>query len=382
MKRALKFLFVFIAVVAIVYGMAGIPNYSAFKTLFENTDGMADGYEYVESTYSLKGLTEFIGDHPEFMSVVSFNVHDPDSGIFYQADTPRTMGTLSNIILLLEYERQVLEGMIDPTEPIAISDINRLSLPGINQNAHEASIERLKDLDNPTLDDAVAVLTEFNALAIVDYLWFRLGTENIENMYSLLDLVATDHPLPFSGLYIFIQPQISDTSRSYSEQEIIALAERFRTDDHFNTKVKSIFEEQRLGLSFIEERNALAYFPHTTAYEMAQLMADLYAGNLVTNEVSRRVKDKLRWVHEGGAVQRSFSEYGAIYDNRMGMLSGIDFGTSIYDGHTSAQAVFFDKLPVAFWLHLSANHMQEDYQQRLIWDPALYETTIKETFEY
>lgn len=59
-------------------------------------------------------------------------------------------------------------------------------------------------------------------------------------------------------------------------------------------------------------------------------------------------------------------------------MSGIDFGTSIYDGHTSAQAVFFDKLPVAFWLHLSANHMQEDYQQRLIWDPALYETTINE----
>lgn len=62
----------------------------------------------------------------------------------------------------------------------------------------------------------------------------------------------------------------------------------------------------------------------------------------------------------------------------MGMLSGIDFGTSIYDGHTSVQAVFFDDLPVAFFIHLSSNHMQEDYQQRLIWDPALYETTIKQ----
>ena len=62
----------------------------------------------------------------------------------------------------------------------------------------------------------------------------------------------------------------------------------------------------------------------------------------------------------------------------MGMLSGIDFGTSAYDAHTSVQAVFFDQLPVAFWLHLSANHMQEDYQQRLIWDPALFETTIQQ----
>lgn len=29
-------------------------------------------------------------------------------------------------------------------------------------------------------------------------------------------------------------------------------------------------------------------------------------------------------------------------------------------------------------LHFPANHMQEDYQQRLIWDPALYETTLNE----
>ncbi|MDZ7756370.1 hypothetical protein [Rhodohalobacter sp.] len=49
---------------------------------------------------------------------------------------------------------------------------------------------------------------------------------------------------------------------------------------------------------------------------------------------------------------------------------------STYDGHTSVQAVFFDRLPVGFWVHMSANYMQEDYQQRLIWDPALYETTL------
>ncbi|MDZ7756141.1 hypothetical protein [Rhodohalobacter sp.] len=80
-------------------------------------------------------------------------------------------------------------------------------------------------------------------------------------------------------------------------------------------------------------------------------------------------------------IARSFEDYGAIYDNRMGLLGGIDFGTSIYDGHTSVQAIFFDQLPVGFWVHMSANHMQEDYQQRLIWDPALYETTLQKISE-
>ena len=99
---------------------------------------------------------------------------------------------------------------------------------------------------------------------------------------------------------------------------------------------------------------------------------------VISEAVSKRVQEKMRWVFGGETIPLTFSDYGAIYDNRMGMLSGIDFGTSIYTGASSAQAVFFDRLPVAFWLHLSANHMQEDYQQRLIWDPALFETTMKE----
>ena len=72
LKRALKFLLVFVAATIVIVLAAGIPNYSAFKTLFSNTDGMREGYEYVEKTFSLKGLTEFIGEHPEYMSVVSF----------------------------------------------------------------------------------------------------------------------------------------------------------------------------------------------------------------------------------------------------------------------------------------------------------------------
>lgn len=342
---------------------------------------MAEGSEYVENTYSLKALTQFIGDHPEYMSVVSFNVNNPDSGIYYEADRPRTLGMLSNIFLLLEYEQQIENGLIDPLEIVPLEDIQRLNLPEVGDNAHNSAIEFLQDNEAGliTLDRVAAASAQFSDIATSDYLWFKLGHDNIEMLFNSLELYATDHPLPFTGLYLFIHPDISDTSRSYSEEEIIELAEQFKNDDSFNKEIKQLFEDKRLNLSFIQERNALSYFPHTTAFEMANLMARLYRNELVSPGVSKRVKEKMNWVKDGTAIERSFTEYGAIYDNRMGMLSGIDFGTSAYDGHTSAQAVFFDKLPVAFWLHLSANHMQEDYQQRVIWDPALYETTLKET---
>lgn len=381
MKRALKFFLVFAAAASFIFAIVIGFNYSAFKTLFDNNDGMRDGYEFIESTYSLKALAEFIGDHPEYMSVVSFNVNNPDSGIFYNADVPRTMGTLSNFFLILEYERQVQTRDLNPNEILSsIDEIERFSLPEISEESHRKSFELLGvDDESPiTLDQLVSVMAETNDLAIADYLWFKLGEQNIQNLMDSLYVESTDIPLPYSGLYLSIHPDVTDTSLNKSDAEVIAFAERLNTDAQFVEEIKKLFDDVRLNLSFIEERNALEHFPHTTPREIAGLMAKLSKNELLSAEISHRVKGKMKWVFEGEAIKRSFSEYGAIYDNRMGMLSGIDFGTSFYDGHSSAQAIFFDKLPVAFWLHLSANHMQEDYQQRLIWDPALYETTIKE----
>ena len=76
-------------------------------------------------------------------------------------------------------------------------------------------------------------------------------------------------------------------------------------------------------------------------------------------------------------ISRHFTDYGAIYDNRMGLLTGIDFGTSGYTGDTTVQAVFFDRIQIAFWFHMSSNHMHQDFQQRLIFDPAMIDQMKK-----
>ncbi len=380
MNRALKFLLVFVVVVLAVFAMAGIPNYSAFKTLFSNADGMAEGSEYIESTYSLKGLTEFIGEHPEFFSVVSFNIDKPDSGIFYQADVSRTLGTLSNVFLLLEYERQVEAGLINPKKIITLEEVTRFALPEISAGSHKEGLEKLQEIDPKeiTIDHAVGIMVEVNDLTIADYLWFVLGKDNLTSLIDTLGFEHTDLPLPFVGLYISINPNLADTSKIYTDDEVIEFATRFKNDETYNREVKAVFEDERIGISFIQERNALANFPQTTPREIAIFMMNIQKNEIISEAVSKKVQEKMRWVFGGETIPLTFSDYGAIYDNRMGMLSGIDFGTSIYTGASSAQAVFFDRLPVAFWLHLSANHMQEDYQQRLIWDPALFETTIKE----
>lgn len=394
MKRALIFLAVFVAVAVATYALVIIPNYSAFKTLYANNDGMRDGYEYIESTYSLKTLTEFIGEKPEFFSIVSYNVNDPDSGIYYNPDELSTLGAMGNLFLLIEYERQIENGLLEPDALVDLEEIEKYLLPQINQNAHEGAMEYLTAEEVPvTNDNAMRAMLEYNSLALSDYFWFKLGEDNLRALMDSLNLETTEMPVPFSGYYSVIAPHISPTvsadarenldyftemSRDSMFAEMIETAYTFINDAQQNAMRKQFIEDERLAMSFIEERDALQLLPHTTAREITGLLTQLLNNEIINEEVSTGVKNKLRWPMDSEPIKRSFSDYGAIYDNRMGMLSGIDFGTSIYDGHTSVQAVFFDDLPVAFFIHLSSNHMQEDYQQRLIWDPALYETTIEQ----
>lgn len=384
----------FVVVALATYALVIIPNYSAFKTLYANNDGMRDGYEYIESTYSLKTLTEFIGEKPEFFSIVSYNVNDPDSGIFYNPDELSTLGSIGNIFLLIEYERQISEGLLDPNALVNLQEIEKYLLPQINQNAHEGAMEYLTAEEVPvTNDNAMRAMLEYNSLALSDYFWFKLGEQNLRNLMTDLNLEYTEMPVPFSGYYSVIAPHVSPTVSADAREnidyfsamhrdslfaEMIETAYTFINDEQQNALRKQFIEDERLSMSFIEERDALELLPHTIAREITGLLAELINNEIISEEVSEAVKNKLRWPMDSEPIKRSFSDYGAIYDNRMGMLSGIDFGTSIYDGHTSVQAVFFDDLPVAFFIHLSSNHMQEDYQQRLIWDPALYETTIKQ----
>ena len=117
------------AVAIIIYAMAIIPNYTAFKTLFQNVDGMTEGSEYVANTYSLADLTRFIGKKPEHVSIVSISIDRPDSSLFYEVNRPRTMGSLGNLILLYAYAQAVESSQLDPNKEVRLEDLSRFQLP-------------------------------------------------------------------------------------------------------------------------------------------------------------------------------------------------------------------------------------------------------------
>jgi hypothetical protein len=245
-----------------------------------------------------------------------------------------------------------------------------------------------------TLEDAVHAMVEFNDLVLADFLWAKLGITaletGLEQLRDSLDLKVTELPLPNAALYMAIAEPASyvpvfspkqDSLRIDSTQRALfhskALEDFYQktADPEWFASVQAAFKANRINQNFMQERDALALFPQTTASELAQIMRYLLLDDRLEKELQAHILNALGWPNGSSTVARSFESYYAHYDSRMGLLSGVDFGTSIYTGERRIQVVLFDELPVAFWHHMSANHMQEDFQQRLIWDPALFQTT-------
>jgi hypothetical protein len=389
--RIIKFVSAFLGVAVFIFILIFGINRSSFETMFENREGLAEGSEWVEKTYSLLGLTQYIEEHPNLVSISSINLDNPENNILYRDDELRPMGTLSNFILLIAYADAIDQGLVDPEKTIRWEDVSRFQLPGIGENIHRETFRagRNRDLIDPdgtiTIENALELLSKYNSLALSDYLLTHLGRDQIDQFYRQYELEYTDKPVPFSGLLLTLAPSIQNRSSTEIletwgsrlsndlEDTIYEAAQQFHHGDQ-REHWMDILENQRLGLNFMQERDLLTLYPATTASEMTRILSDMVSGEFPSGQVSRRVLNWLKYPMEEQTIRRNFREYGAMYDNRIGLLNGIDFGVSQYTGETSVQAIFFDRLHISVWFHMSSNHMHQDFQQRLIWDPALIET--------
>lgn len=389
--RALKFLGVFLGTLIVVLFIVFGFRMDALITLLQNKEGIQEGQEWVARTSSLKGLTEYIGAQPRRVSIASYAVGTRDSSILYNQHTPRTMGRLANLFFLIEYARQVEKGTLDPNQQIPIERVNRYQLPYINhsdhQNALSALRERQKISEQQTvaLHDLIQASVIFNDVAIADFLLFKLGIDNLNALMDQLAIKETELPLPFSGLYITLNPHLKQVSftalldslsllpRKQFKKSVFKKTDHFLNDKAYREKVLSTFEEHNgLDIPFARQRDALALFPKTTAAEMGRLIKQIQQEKLLSAAVSKTVKQFLQWpLNRSKQLEKYFKTYGALYDSRMGMINGINFGIPAESDQPFAQALFFDDLQIGFWFHMSSNMMHLDFQQRLIWDAAL-----------
>lgn len=396
LKRLITFASIFLGTALLIFLLVFGLNREAMELVFDNREAISEGSEWVEKTYSMAGLADYISSHPDLVSVYSIEPGNPEATIAWAETTPRPMGMLSSYLLMTAFASEMESGAINPEEMISLDDVQRFQLPRIGDRELEQAIrlakeqqQGSKDAPSISLDRALTLLARTKSPALYDYLLSRLGHAPLVRLYQQLGLQETDLPLPHSGILLTLAPSIQGvdaatilnywqgTGRRAFETEATANSLAFAEGDRREDWIQTL-EEHRLGLDFQQQKELLSLFPKTTAKEMVHLLDQMIRGELVSAGVSERVRGWLSYAVDESRLGQHFTHYGALYDSRLGLLNGMDFGINT-DGNTRIQALFFDRIHLAVWFHLSSNLMHQEFLQRIMWDGTLRETLKQAT---
>lgn len=396
--RLLKFAGVFLIVAGTILGIIFYVNWDAFRAVYDNRDSISEGSEWVPKTYSIDGLLEYVFEHPEQVSIVSFQPGNQADGIFYGSDIPRVYGSSGMALHLGEFYRQVSESIINPDSLISADEPGRFVISGIDESSFRNAVkeaEKAGYIDQNgkiRLDDLFYLNLVKGNLHVHDYLLMLLGRDNTDRLVRDLGY-EMDAPIPFTGLHILSVGGLFNRSPEEQLAHLESLEPdtlfdkawyytgKFLNDDDFRDQVHSYTERRGLNLNFIQMRRFYNLLPKIKPMDMALIMQSVYSRSYVSSEVSARVHEKLRWPENRALIRNSMTTYAAAYDSRMSMLNGVDMG-STDDGQTgNIQVVMFQQLPVSMWMHMSSNFINQELQRLLITDPVLRAKTLHMTDE-
>lgn len=386
--KIFKFLAVFAIVLGVVYIIVIGLNLNVFKTVFTNQEALAEGSEWIDKTYSLSGMVDYIQAHPDLVSVTLAAIEDiasdsSSTAIRYGENEPRVMAGIGHLILLGTYAELVSNGELSPEMTFSRSDIERFFVPGVEPNRHRESMRLLESTSGTNdvfqLYDIVEVMVLRNHQPSADLIYSVLGVEHITAFLEKYSDGGIQAPAMWSAFHLAVVASgqtrsIDGNPEDYRNYYDINL-ERLSSGKSDATTILNALGLKKLDYTFFEEKNAYRNLPVAQPGSIARLLNTLLDEDHVESELRAVIVSHMDWPMQDPKVMRDFEVLYAMYDNRISVSHGVAFGTSAYTQRTYISTVFFDSLPVGFWMHMSSNLINQDYQLRLMYDPALYDRT-------
>lgn len=354
--KLLRGALIFFAVAIVTIGSIFYLNRTAFSTVFKNRPSLAAGSEFVPQTYSLAGLTGFSVRHPEFVSVFSISRSSAQPELALAADSMRMQGTLSGLFVL----------------PYAVDLLNRpaVHIDTVLRNTpapyrkHDRIMLLKKAASNREIEfeDLLELAYAESVQSAQDFLVVTLN-DSLEAIPFWLNVDKSQVPVPYWGAWL--------AYKGFSSSRAHENALRFANDRPFQDSLSGLFQKEPFT-DFEDEKRFLNTLPKASPRQMVSVFSQLIDRSWPDAARAEKTVALLEKWSKPKADKTDFSYYISLFDTRLGQLSGVDYGISAYEDRTErVQAVFFDQLPVGLWLHLSSNYMNQDFQQRMIWDPGL-----------
>ncbi|MCL1474668.1 serine hydrolase [Argonema antarcticum] len=333
---------------------------------------------------------EYIVAHPQNVSLVAYEISNPEQGIFYRADEKHPLASTIKILILAEYARQVEQGIISPDEKIDLNSVDVYYLPNKDGGAHPQALKEFQDkkyvnaANQIDLRHIAWAMIRYSSNAATDYLIERLGRENIEKLPSRLGLPNQDVPLPIIGQFLSwddseISPLPAERLKIYqamSQTEyanlVYNLMSKWRNDAAFrDRKIKHLIEF--IG---IEDQQAMAQAlnPGGTAKGYAQIMERIYTNSLISPAVSQIMREYLEWPMKNEPVREKFDALSAKGGSLPGIVTETMYAKRKNGERGRVVALFFENIPTGVWLQLMQTYAQQEFELKLLTDKQFFET--------
>lgn len=386
--KVLKFAGAFLGFTAFIFLLVIGYNWKEFTNVFENEAGLAEGQEFIEKTFSLGGMIEFIKENPQYTSVYSLPLNDTTPRLAIEETVPRTLGMLGSAFITLHYIDGKNSGKYTGLELISIDSVSAYQVPNIYRTAHEQTLKWLNDNNDiqngkTTLNDLVDVLVFYNSLAVYDFLMHYFGHEALLQTAQKYGYTDPLYLMTFSGLSIQLNPYLYsggfehrlDSLKSLSQLDLAAnvfnSTHAYIHNSNFRKKVLDTFKEHESGITFLQEKHSFDIYTQVNPKMLVQMIKNALKSQQLSASSKKEFLTILDWPMKDRAVSYQFGYYGGIFENRMSISSGLDIAFSKDGKDTLVQTVIFDKVPIALWFHMSSKYINLDYQRRIVWDDEL-----------
>ncbi|MDG5767314.1 serine hydrolase [Balneolales bacterium ANBcel1] len=401
--RLLRFFLIFIGTALLVVGSIFWLNRDTFVTVFQNRAAILEGSEWVEKTYSLAGLIEYMAEQPQHAAFASIPSQPGDDGIAPAAGTDNTgvryndagnggdgrfeiryqsgrilpAAGLSRLMLVITYAERVGSGELDPDAPVDIRRITPFYFP-------EADRRHLRNLENrfgengepPVLKELVRYMAQSNDPAVADYLFFRLGPDRVAETTYRISGGRIEPPVPQYGIRTMAQQFHPDTTTLSRHLDRLLESDREWFLTEAVETARRQWEEpkpvEETSIRFFQDQRSLHnLFPGIEPDTFGSMLVDIWNGTLTGPETDAEIRSLIRRTADDRLLEPHISDYAAHFDERMGNMSGWTVATAQKTGKIRAQVIILHDLPAGLWFHMNSNFMIRDFHHRMLYDPTI-----------
>ncbi len=324
---------------------------------------------------------------PKSVGMVAFEIGSEGEGIYFNADAPMPLASVTKIINLVAYAEAVDRGVLDPSTWIPIAEIEQAYLPGSDLGAHRSSMAELgekglisTDEQSIPLEQVPWMMMRHSSNAASDYLQMSIGQEIIENTVQTLGMPSHTAPCPFVGQFLAISNHtrlgndrqavdgfIEDPE--FYGQEVMRLTEKFMNDPEFRRTEgywRAPVSTQRY---FSDNLN-----PQASARDYARLMSKIIQNDVGNDYVNILVRRAIEWPMIYAVNQQLFSTVGFKNGALPGVLTIAYYGQRLEDGAQVVVVLFFRDLPMRMYREWRQSLPHDELARWLLSDPDAIRT--------